>query len=132
MDGVFDGFGEVFVIHGPTPDELVEDGQLVSAQGAQAHFDAVPGKFPLGKVYFTPGITDPESGVSPWDIAAALVAHKNGDWGDVCDEDKQANERDLRHGGRLLSVYYSRAGTKFWVLTESDRSATTVMLPSEY
>lgn len=132
MDGLFDGFERVFVVQGPTTDELVEAGQLISVRGAQAHFDAVPGLFALGRVVFTPGVIDPDNGVGTWDIASALIAHKNGDWGEVSDEDKQANDHDLTHGGRLLSSYRSASGTTFWVLTEADRSATTVLLPSEY
>jgi hypothetical protein len=62
----------------------------------------------------------------------ALRRHARGDWGDLDDEDLQANERALKDGTRLLSAYHSSAGTKFWIITEWDRSATTVLLPEEY
>lgn len=61
-----------------------------------------------------------------------LKRHIMGDWGDVCDEDKQANEEAREHGGQLMSVYTSQGGVKFWVITEHDRSATTILLPEDY
>ncbi len=68
----------------------------------------------------------------PDEIATALGKHLAGDWGDVCEEDRQANEESLKDGLRLLSVYHTSDGTKFWIITEADRSATTVLLPEEY
>ena len=69
--------------------------------------------------------------LSALDIAGALYRHQRGDWGDVGREDGQANERALKQGERLLSVYRTTAdGTKFWIITEHDRSLTTVLLPS--
>jgi hypothetical protein len=62
----------------------------------------------------------------------AFTRHVRGDWGDVDDEDWEANERALMEGTRLLSVYRSAEGVKFWVITEWDRSLTTVLLPEEY
>jgi hypothetical protein len=55
-----------------------------------------------------------------------------GDWGEVCEEDRQENELALRQGFRLLSVYTTQAGEKLWVISEADRSATTLLLPQEY
>ena len=55
-----------------------------------------------------------------------------GDWGELCEEDRQENEFSLREGFRLLSAYTSAQGEKFWVITERDRSVTTVLLPEEY
>ena len=66
------------------------------------------------------------------DIAVALDRHRRGDWGDVGKQDWQANERALKHGERLLSVYRTASGTKFWIITEWDRSITTVLLPEDY
>lgn len=66
------------------------------------------------------------------EVGAALARHAAGDWGDVCEDDRQANETALQNGTRLLSVYRARAGTRFWVITEADRSVTTVLLPEEY
>ena len=56
----------------------------------------------------------------------------NGDWGEVPEEDKQANEFSVEHEFRILSAYTTSAGDRIWILTEADRSATTTMLPSEY
>nr|MBA2637786.1 hypothetical protein [Solirubrobacterales bacterium] len=55
-----------------------------------------------------------------------------GDWGEVDEEDKAANERSLKEGTRLLSAYHLKDGTKVWLITEADRSATTLLLPQEY
>jgi hypothetical protein len=65
-------------------------------------------------------------------ILMALKRHKSGDWGDLCPEDWEANEKALQEGGRLFSVYYDQNGTKFWVITEADRSITTVLMPDDY
>ena len=64
-------------------------------------------------------------------VDAAINRHLSGDWGDVCQSDWQRNEQALRDGDRLLSVYQTQAGEKFWIITESDRSTTTVLLPSD-
>lgn len=66
------------------------------------------------------------------DALIALKRHHSGDWGDVCPDDRDANESALANGGRLLSVYHTEAGTKFWIITEADRNVTTVLLPSDY
>ena len=65
------------------------------------------------------------------EVDAAINRHLSGDWGDVCQSDWQRNEQALRDGHRLLSVYQTQAGEKFWIITESDRSTTTVLLPSD-
>lgn len=84
---------------------------------------------PLGQIVATPAalgvLTQP-------DIAAALRRHASGDWGTVDAEDRAANDEALRDGTRLLSVYESASGTTFWVITEADRSVTTVLLPDDY
>ena len=66
------------------------------------------------------------------EIRKALNRHIIGDWGDLCEEDRQASEDALASGGRLLSVYHTASGVKFYVITEHDRSATTVLLPEDY
>jgi hypothetical protein len=86
-------------------------------------------KFPLGQVVATPNALD---SLSQPDILTALRRHAAGDWGDVSDEDRQENELSLEEGLRLLSVYRSAGGTKFWIITEADRSSTTVLLPEDY
>jgi hypothetical protein len=61
-----------------------------------------------------------------------LGRHAQGDWGEVCKEDRRANDRALRDGGRLLSAYRTAQGTRLWVITEADRSSTCILLPEEY
>ncbi len=65
-------------------------------------------------------------------IESPIARHAAGDWGDLSDEDRAENELSLRQGFRLLSAYHSAAGVKFWIITEADGLATTVLLPEEY
>jgi len=58
--------------------------------------------------------------------------HLCGDWGEVCEEDAQANHEALRTGARLMSVYRIHDTQNVWIITEADRSSTTLLLPSEY
>ena len=62
----------------------------------------------------------------------ALRRHARGDWGEVDAEDWKSNDRSLQEGTRLLSAYRTRSGIKLWIITEADRSVTTVLLPEEY
>ncbi len=91
----------------------------------------MPAKFELGQVVATPGALAALEccGESPADY---LRRHQAGDWGEVCDEDRRENELSLLHGFRLLSSYHLGSGTKIWIITEADRSATTILLPEEY
>ena len=66
------------------------------------------------------------------EVAKALMRHQKGDWGDLEECDIQANNDALVHGARLFSAYHSAKGEKFWIITEADRSSTTILLPSEY
>ena len=77
----------------------------------------------------TPAVLD---AVPFLEIQIALDRHRRHDWGDVCEEDRKRNDQALKTGERLLSVYKSGVGTKFWIITERDRSVTTVLLPSDY
>lgn len=86
-------------------------------------------EFRLGLVTATPSVLEAVQGL---DLLRAIERHASGDWGDVCERDRQENDLSMREGYRLLSVYHDRNGVKFWVVTEADRSATTVLLPSEY
>jgi len=86
-------------------------------------------KFPLGDLHMTPGARD---AIPPNEMLHALRRHANGDWGDLDAEDRQANDLSVRDGSRLLSAYHAKDGTKFWIITEADRSLTTVLLPEEY
>ena len=85
----------------------------------------------LGRVVATPGAlrTLEEAGVSP---ASLLARHMNGDWGELSESDRQANEHALKHDLRVLSAYTLRTGERIWIITEGDRSVTTILLPSEY
>lgn len=85
--------------------------------------------FPLGSLYITPGAL---KALSHEEIMGALGRHCKGDWGEVGAEDQAENDLSVREGFRILSAYRSRSGHKFWVITEADRSATTVLLPDEY
>lgn len=85
--------------------------------------------FPLGRLLITPGA---QRALSNDDVLTALSRHSRGDWGELCPEDRAENELSLREGFRLLSAYSSASGIKFWIITEADRSVTTVLLPEEY
>lgn len=65
-------------------------------------------------------------------VQKALERHARGDWGDLDAHDHEENELSLQEGFRLFSVYHSPDGTKFWVITEADRSSTCVLLPEDY
>ena len=61
-----------------------------------------------------------------------LARHVAGDWGELTEADRKANEDALKDGSRLMSVYWSAEDAKFWIITEADRSCTTVLLPEDY
>jgi hypothetical protein len=86
-------------------------------------------RFTLGRLVATPNAM---STLENEDVLGALTRHAAGDWGDVSPEDWKENDLALREGFRLFSVYHDRNGVKFWVITEADRSATTVLLPEDY
>jgi hypothetical protein len=94
-----------------------------------AHADELQPKFPFGRLVATPNAlaTIPND-----EILHALARLIRGDWGMLDQHDWNANERALKGGGRLFSQYYSKQEEKFWIITESDRSATTVLLPEDY
>ncbi len=84
---------------------------------------------PLGRTVATPAVID---AVPYKELADALGRHMRRDWGNVCEADWIANDRALKRGERLLSSYSARDGTEFWIITEWDRSYTTILLPSDY
>jgi len=86
-------------------------------------------RFRLGRLLSTPGAMER---VPNGEMLRALGRHVSGDWGNVCPEDAEANETAVNERTRLLSSYTTRAGVRFWIITEADRSATTVLLPEEY
>ncbi len=65
-------------------------------------------------------------------VTLSLRKHSAGKWGDVCVDDWKANDEALVNGDRILSSYKDINGTKFWIITEADRSSTTVLLPEDY
>ena len=86
-------------------------------------------RFALGRIVATPGAIE---SVQQTEITHCLARHARGDWGEVCPEDREENEFSVDKHLRLLSVFRADNGTKFWIITEADRSATTVLLPDEY
>lgn len=86
-------------------------------------------RFQVGRLM----ITSAAAQAIPADEAAsALARHAAGDWGNVPPADWTLNDEALRHGGRLFSVYQSSANETFWIITESDRRITTLLLPGDY
>jgi len=65
-------------------------------------------------------------------VMSSLSRHARGDWGDLDEEDKKENELSLKEGFRLLSAYERAGLPKIWIITEADRSVTTVLFPDEY
>jgi len=88
-------------------------------------------RFPLGQTCATPGALESLSDAGQ-DAAQFLSRHQSGDWGDLSDEDKRENEFSVDKELRIFSAYHLSDGTKIWIITEADRSATTILLPSEY
>jgi hypothetical protein len=86
-------------------------------------------KFSLGQVVITPGAA---AVIDSLEVQNALRRHQSADWGTVCSDDWNANDESLTEGARLLSSYVAANGVKFWIISEADRSATTVLLPEEY
>jgi hypothetical protein len=85
-------------------------------------------KFPLGQVVIT---TTASQQLSPVAIHEALRRHAAGDWGDICPEDAHENDQALKEGFRLHSSY-GTGERKFWIITEDDRSVTTILMPDDY
>ena len=86
-------------------------------------------KFRLGHVVST---SNALNSITNEDILMGIQRHQAGDWGDVNSHDREANERALIEGTRLVSVYHAANGIKFFLITEANRSVTTVLLPDEY
>ncbi|MDR3480343.1 MAG: hypothetical protein P4L91_06470 [Burkholderiaceae bacterium] len=92
--------------------------------------ESKPNLFHAGQLLATPGamaLLD-ASGVTPWSL---LLRHVRGDWGNVSAEDQLENRLALQHGDRLLSCYLV-GGEKIWLITEANRSSSTLLLPNEY
>jgi hypothetical protein len=88
-----------------------------------------PALFRLGRIV----TTDKARLRLPYEeILKAIGRHQAGDWGDVEKDDRLRNETALTEGLRLWSIYHTPTGVKFWIITEADRSSSTVLLPSDY
>jgi hypothetical protein len=90
-----------------------------------------PPRFSLGQLVATPGALQAlaEAGQSPMEF---VRRHQSGDWGEISAEDARENDYSLQRGFRLLSAYTLRTGVRLWLITEADRSATTLLKPEEY
>ncbi len=88
-------------------------------------------RFNLGQTVATPGAIEAlqQANVS---ATSLLVRHQQGDWGDLCEEDVAENNFALSRKLRLFSSYQLTESTKIWVITEADRSVTTLLLPEDY
>lgn len=86
-------------------------------------------RFPLGRLVITANAKDT---LHPEDVPISLARHTRCDWGEVCGADRRENDISLNQNLRLLSVYRDRNQIKFWIVTEADRSATTILLPEDY
>jgi len=93
-------------------------------------------KFPLGKLVWTRYINDAIADNAPFAefVMGSLKRHCAGDWGELDVEDKKANDIALQQGGRLFSAYiqHGKKDSKVWIITEADRSVTTILFPGEY
>lgn len=93
--------------------------------------------FPLGMIVATRGALELLEDLAPegvWIEAAApyILRHVTGDWGELSAADWKENRLSVKNGYRILSAYSTPEGRKLWVITEADRSATTILLPEEY
>jgi hypothetical protein len=86
-------------------------------------------KFRLGRIVATAHSLEV---ITSDDILMGITRHQAGDWGELCPEDRAANDKALVEGTRILSAYSSARGMKFWIITEADRSVTTVLMPEDY
>ena len=85
-------------------------------------------KFPRGQIVIT---SNANARLPSQAVNECLIRHASGDWGEVCKDDAALNNDALKAGDRVLSVYRS-GETKFWIITEADRSVTTVLMPEDY
>ena len=107
----------------------VDDDDELPALPAEMASPVPPALFDVGQIYLTPGARE---SVSMEELVVVLNRHMRGDWGDVGEEDRRENDLSVKEGYRLLSSYTTDDGTRFWLITEADRSSTTVLLPDEY
>jgi hypothetical protein len=93
-----------------------------------------PTKFSPGVIVMTRGVDEliTKDEAFAQFVSASLTRHLSGDWGDLSEQDRQENELSLTHNLRLLSAYKADNLPKIWIITEADRSATTILFPDEY
>lgn len=94
--------------------KLFELGKIVISRNAKAAIDALDANG-LAEVFI-----------------ALMGRHAKGDWGEVADDSKEANDASVKNGGDMIMSAYDIGGTRFWIITEHDRSATTILLPEDY
>lgn len=87
------------------------------------------GRFPLGEVTITPNAA---AKIPPAEVESALRRHARGDWGELDPGDRTENERALERGSAIASIFTAKSGITFYIITEGDRSVTTVLLPEEF
>lgn len=87
--------------------------------------------FELGQVVATPGALNALA-TNGRSVSGNLKRHAKGDWGDLDKHDKDVNDTAVLNGLRILSAYLIGVKDKIWIITEADRSSTTILLPSEY
>ena len=85
--------------------------------------------FLLGRIVVTPNA---RQSITQDDILVGIQRHQAGDWGNLTDDNRTANDHALAQGGRIVSAYNAMNGTRFWLITEADRSTTTILLPEDY
>ncbi len=92
--------------------------------------------FPLGRVMMTTNLQGKVQEANPehWEeeLQELIRRHASGDWGDLDEEDKQENNLSLERGFRIFSAYNTSSGMRVWIITEADRSVSTVLLPEDY
>jgi len=105
--------------------------EVLAAEASRAALPMNEPLFPLGQLVATPGAIEvmERLGIIP---LALLSRHVSGDWGDIDSEDKGLNEQALETGERIFSVYGPEGNDRLWVITEADRSATTILRPEDY
>ena len=117
--------------HGDNPHNGNPRAETLSANAVAAHEPDYARRplFPLGQTVITRGANET---IAEYDVMLAISRHQSGDWGEVSDADWKSNDRAIKKDERILSSYISSNDEKFWIITEWDRSATTVLLPDEY
>ena len=91
-------------------------------------------KFTMGRLLWTRGVNEKAAEDTEFAkfVTDSLKRHLSGDWGELCRDDKKQNELALKDGSRLFSAYEQESLPKIWIITEADRSATTILFPDEY